>query len=102
MGLINEDLYTAQNGVSLANTYVKLGMDSVQFMVNPGDRCTATTTMVIYKDAEAYADGCTPLEYRTVVYDVPDPTAVYKLLYGSAIQAESWANTRQFSAAANV
>lgn len=100
MGLINEDLYTAQNGVTLANTYVKLGIDSVQFMANPGDKYTAATTMVIYKDAQAYADGCTPLEYRNVVYEVPDPTPVYRLLYGSAVAAEGWARTRQYATAA--
>lgn len=97
MGLINLDVYTAQNGVSLANTYVKLGVDTVHFAAHPDGTYSATTTMIIYKDAQAFADGCLPLEARNVSYGVPDPSAVYQLLYGSAVRSEHWANTQQFS-----
>ena len=97
MGLINSDIYTAPNGVSLANTYVKLGVDTVRFAAHPDETYTATTTMIIYKDAQAFADDCQPLEARNVTYNVPDPSPVYELLYGSAVRSEGWANTQQFS-----
>lgn len=98
MGLINLDVYTAANGVSLANTYVKLGVDTVHFAAHSDGTYSATTTMIIYKDAQASADDCQPLESRNVTYPVPDPSPVYQLLYGSAVKSEGWANTQQFSA----
>lgn len=97
MGLVNLDIYTAPNGVSLANTYVKLGVDTVHFAAHPDGTYSATTTMIIYKDAQACAEGCQPLESRNVRYGVPDPSAVYQLLYGSAVRSEGWANTQQVS-----
>ena len=97
MGLVNLDVYTARNGVSLANTYVKMGVDTVQFAAHSDGAYSATTTMIIYKDAQACAEGCQPLESRTVQYDVPDPSPVYQLLYGSAVRSEGWANTQQCS-----
>ena len=99
MGLVNLDTYTADNGVSLANTFVKLGVDRVQFAAHSDGTFSAATTMIIYRDAQAYADGCSPLESRNVTYPVPDPTPVYQLLYGSAKAMEGWANTAQASGA---
>lgn len=95
MGLVNEDEYTAQNGVCLSNTFVKLGSDMVHFNVNNDGSYTASTLMTIFKDEEAYTSGLQPLESRHVCYPVPDPSAVYQLLYGSAKQTENWANTHQ-------
>ena len=100
MGLVNQDTYTAMNGVSIANTYVKLGGDLVHFAVNKDGTFSAATTMLIFRDAEAYAQGLQPLECRSVNYEVPDPSPVYQLLYGSAKQSEGWANTHQYSASA--
>ena len=96
MGLINEDLYTAPNGITLANTFVKLGTDMVHFTVNNADGTySASTTMSIFRDADAYKADLRPLESRSVCYPVPDPSPVYQLLYGSAKVSEGWANTQQ-------
>ena len=99
MGLINEDLYTASSGVSLANTYVKLGSHNVQFIVHGNGTFSAATDMLIFKDADAFLQGLQPIETRNIVYPVPDPSPVYNLLYGSAKASENWANTRQYSPA---
>ena len=104
MGLVNQDEFTASNGITVANTYVRLGTSSVTFHVlNNFDNPTsylASTDMLIYKDAQAYSTGCDPLQSQLVTYTVPDPSAVYDLLYGSAKASQGWGNTYQLSATA--
>ena len=101
MGLINQDDYTAQNGVTLSNTYVTLGTDTVRFNVERDATYSASTTMAIYKDADSYTQGLQPLESRHVLYAVPDASPVYQLLYSSAKQSEQWANTVDYNAQAS-
>lgn len=94
MGLVNPDLYTTASGVQLANTYVLLGDDRVIFSVDKGPPQTfsAFSMMQIYRDESAWGANLQPVEVRAVTYPVPDPSAVYELLYGSARVAEGWGN----------
>ena len=94
MALVNPDIFTTSSGVQIANTYVVLGSDRVIFSVNPTSppTFTASTNMQIYRDADAHTAGLVPVDVRYVSYVVPDASAVYNLLYGSAKASEGWAN----------
>ena len=101
-GLVNPDMYQTASGVSIANTYILLGDDRAIFsVVNRGTPRTysAFSTMQIYRDHAAWAANLQPVEVRAVTYPVPDPSAVYDLLYHSAKQSEGWANATAVSAA---
>ena len=94
-GIVNPDIYTTSSGVSIANTYVLLGDDRAIFSVvdrNAPRTYSAFSTMQIYRDHAAWAANLQPVEVRAVTYSVPDPSAVYNLLYYSAQQSEGWGN----------
>ena len=91
MGLINPDLFVSPAGVSVANTYIKLGEDRVTFIVDrkaDGAAYSALTDMVIWRDTEAFRQGLAPLDRRSVQYPVPDASSVYALLYEGAVTSQ--------------